>query len=85
SNPGVDYYDAKSASAAQVQDESLTISFATSPNITNAPKEASVRARESAFSLSIFGKTLTDVAPKKFVQIFIREELLPIAEGSSRP
>jgi len=83
SNPGVDYYNATSAS--QVQDSRLAISLATNPNITNTGKEFDVRTRESALYLSVMGNILTGVAPKKFVQIFFREERLPIAEGWKRP
>ncbi|KAJ7099305.1 Cloroperoxidase [Mycena belliarum] len=83
SNPGVDYYNA--TSAGQVQHDRLAISLATNPNITNTPKEFAVRTRESALYLSVMGNPLTGVAPKKFVQIFFREERLPIAEGWKRP
>ncbi|KAJ6492201.1 Cloroperoxidase, partial [Mycena sanguinolenta] len=81
-NPGVDYYNA--TSAAQVQYDRLAISLATNPNITNTPKEFLLRARESALYLSIMGNPLTGVAPKKFVQIFFREERMPIEEGWRR-
>ncbi|KAF8182733.1 Cloroperoxidase [Mycena galopus ATCC 62051] len=81
-NPGVDYYNA--TSAAHVQDERLAISLATNPNITNTPKEVEVRTRESGLYLSVMGNPLTGVAPKEFVQIFFREERLPIAEGWKR-
>ncbi|KAJ6533998.1 Cloroperoxidase [Mycena vulgaris] len=83
SNPGVDYYNA--TSAGQVQHDRLAISLATNPNITNTPKEFAVRTRESGLYLSVMGNPLTGVAPKKFVQIFFREERLPIAEGWKRP
>ncbi|KAF8146669.1 hypothetical protein K438DRAFT_1627499, partial [Mycena galopus ATCC 62051] len=82
SNPGVDYYD---ASAARVLDERLAISFATNSNIPNTPKEASVRTRESAFYLSIFGKPLTDVVPKNSFKYVSGKERLPIAEGWKQP
>ncbi|KAJ7275901.1 Cloroperoxidase [Mycena rebaudengoi] len=83
SNPGVDFYNA--TSAGHVQHDRLAISLATNPNITNTPKETLVRSRESAFYLSVMGDPLTGIAPKKFVQIFFREERLPIAEGWKRP
>ncbi|KAJ6510803.1 Cloroperoxidase [Mycena sanguinolenta] len=83
SNPGVDYYNA--TSAAQVQNERLAISLATNPNITNTPKEFDIRTREAGLYLSVMGDPLTGVALKKFVQIFFREERLPIAEGWKRP
>ncbi|KAJ7286841.1 Cloroperoxidase, partial [Mycena rebaudengoi] len=82
SNPGVDYYNA--TSAGQVQHDRLAISLVTNPDITNTRKEALVRSRESGLYLSVMGNPLTGVAPKKFVQIFFREERLPIAEGWKR-
>ncbi|KAJ7478648.1 Cloroperoxidase [Mycena galericulata] len=81
-NPGVDYYNA--TSAAHVQDTRLAISLATNPNVTNTVKEVDLRTRESALYLSIMGNLFTGVALKKFVQIFFREERLPIAEGWKR-
>ncbi|KAJ7921464.1 Cloroperoxidase [Mycena leptocephala] len=81
-NPGVDYYNA--TSAAHVQDERLAISLRTNPNVTDTPKEVALRTRESALYLSVMGNALTGIAPKKFVQIFFREERLPIAEGWKR-
>ncbi|KAJ7670576.1 Cloroperoxidase [Mycena polygramma] len=82
-NPGVDYYNA--TSAGQVQHDRLAISLATNPNITNTPKEFLLRTRESGLYLSVMGNPLTGVAPKQFVQIFFREERLPIQEGWKRP
>ncbi|KAJ6631323.1 Cloroperoxidase [Mycena sp. CBHHK59/15] len=82
SNPGVDYYNA--TSAGHVQHDRLAISLATNPNITNTPKEFLIRTRESGLYLSVMGDVLTGVAPKKFVQIFFREERMPIAEGWKR-
>ncbi|KAJ7252393.1 Cloroperoxidase [Mycena haematopus] len=81
-NPGVDYYNA--SSAAHVQDERLRISLRTNPNVTDTPKEVALGTRESALYLSVMGNAVTGVAPKKFVQIFFREERLPIAEGWKR-
>ncbi|KAJ7264508.1 Chloroperoxidase [Mycena haematopus] len=80
--PKVNYYNA--TSAGQVQHDRLAISLATNPNITNTPKEFLLRTRESALYLSIMGNPLTGVAPKEFVQIFFREERLPIEEGWKR-
>ncbi|KAJ7198453.1 Cloroperoxidase, partial [Mycena pura] len=82
-NPGVDFYNA--SSAGQVQHDRLAISLATNPNITNTRKEFLLRTRESGLYLSLMGNPLTGVAPKQFVQIFFREERLPIAEGWRRP
>ncbi|KAJ7620482.1 Cloroperoxidase [Mycena polygramma] len=79
SNPGKDYYDPTAAGV--VQRARLAHSVATNPNVTNTRKEFLLRSRESALYLSIFGNPLTGVAPKKFVNIFFREERLPIAEG----
>ncbi|KAJ7123685.1 Cloroperoxidase [Mycena epipterygia] len=81
-NPGVDYYNA--TSAGQVQHDRLANSVAINPNVTNTLKEFLLRSRESALYLSVFGNPATGVAPKKFVQIFFREERLPIEEGWKR-
>ncbi|KAJ7123742.1 Cloroperoxidase [Mycena epipterygia] len=83
SNPGVDYYNA--TSAGHVQAARLANSLAINPNVTNTLKEFVLRTRESALHLSIFGNPATGVAPKEFVQIFFREERLPIEEGWTRP
>ncbi|KAJ6462737.1 Cloroperoxidase [Mycena vitilis] len=82
-NPGKDTYD--TASAGFVQHERLAYSVATNPLLVNTQKEFRLRCRESALYLSIFGNPLTGVASKKFVQIFFREERLPIAEGWQKP
>ncbi|KAJ7059240.1 Cloroperoxidase [Mycena amicta] len=82
-NPGVDFYNATSAGV--VQKQRLAISIATNPSVTNTAKEFAFRTRESALYLSLMGNPTTGVAPKNFVQIFFREERLPIAEGWQRP
>ncbi|KAF7350772.1 hypothetical protein MSAN_01638400 [Mycena sanguinolenta] len=82
-NPGVDFYNG--TSAGQVMQARLADSLARNVNVTNTHKEFAVRTRESAFYLSIFNDTRTGVTPKNFVQIFFREERLPIAEGWTRP
>ncbi|KAJ7189036.1 Cloroperoxidase [Mycena filopes] len=82
SNPGVDFYNA--TSAGQVQHARLADSLARNPNVTNTAKEFLLRSRESSLYLSIMGNSMTGVAPKQFVQIFFREERLPIAEGWTR-
>ncbi|KAJ7853598.1 Chloroperoxidase [Mycena leptocephala] len=82
SNPGVDYYNVTSAS--EVQRARLADSLAINPNITNTLKELLFRTGTSALYLSVMGDPLTGVAPKKFVQIFFREERMPIAEGWKR-
>ncbi|KAJ7478663.1 Cloroperoxidase [Mycena galericulata] len=81
-NPGVDFYNA--TSAGQVQHARLANSIAINPNVTNTRKEFLLRSRESALYLSIMGDPITGVAPKDFVQIFFREERLPIEEGWTR-
>ncbi|KAJ7058528.1 Cloroperoxidase [Mycena amicta] len=78
-NPGVDYYNTTSAGA--VQFARLQYSLATNPDVVNTQKEALARSGASALYLSVMGDPLTGVAPKKFVQIFFREERLPIQEG----
>ncbi|KAJ7476614.1 Cloroperoxidase [Mycena latifolia] len=82
-NPGVNFYNASSAAA--VQFARLADSIATNPFIVNTQKEFVLRSRESGLYLSIFGNPLTGVAPKNFVQIFFREERLPIKEGWTKP
>ncbi|KAJ7113964.1 Chloroperoxidase [Mycena epipterygia] len=82
-NPGVDYYN--TTSAGMVQRDRLALSVATNPNVVNTFKEFALRSRESALYISIFGDPLTGVASKEFVQIFFREERLPIAEGWKKP
>ncbi|KAJ7583571.1 Cloroperoxidase [Mycena floridula] len=83
SNPGVDYYNA--TSAGQVQKQRLAESQATNPQLINTEKEIAIRTRESSLYLSVMGNPITGVAPKKFVNIFFREERMPIAEGWKRP
>ncbi|KAK0505376.1 Chloroperoxidase [Armillaria luteobubalina] len=52
----------------------------------NTDKEFFVRTRESALYLSVMGDpAMGSVAPKKFVDIFFREERMPIEEGWTRP
>ncbi|KAJ6623664.1 Cloroperoxidase [Mycena sp. CBHHK59/15] len=82
-NPGKSYYDP--VAAGVVQRDRLAYSVATNPNVTNTRKEFLLRSRESGLYLSIFGNPLTGIAPKNFVQIFFREERLPIAEGWKKP
>ncbi|KAJ7574121.1 Cloroperoxidase [Mycena floridula] len=83
SNPGVDFYNA--TSAGQVQKQRLAESQATNPQLINTKKEIAIRTRESALYLSVMGDPLTGVAPKNFVNIFFREERLPLEEGWTRP
>ncbi|KAJ7574636.1 Cloroperoxidase [Mycena floridula] len=81
-NPGLDYYDPTSAGI--VQKQRLSESQATNPTLINTVKEFTIRTRESSLYLSVMGNATTGVAPKKFVNIFFREERLPIAEGWKR-
>ncbi|KAK0194835.1 Peroxidase, family 2-domain-containing protein [Armillaria mellea] len=83
SNPGVDYFNA--TSAGQVQKKRLADDTIANPGIINTIKEFTVRTRESALYLSIMGDPLTGIAPKKFVDIFFREERMPIEEGWTKP
>ncbi|KAK0225307.1 Chloroperoxidase [Armillaria fumosa] len=83
SNPGVDYFNA--TSAGQVQKKQLADDTLANPGIVNTLKEFIIRSGESAFYLSVMGDPVTGVAPKKFVDIFFREERLPIKEGWTKP
>ncbi|KAJ7155208.1 Cloroperoxidase [Mycena filopes] len=82
SNPGKDTYDP--TSAGLVQQARLADSIANNPRLVNTRKEFFLRSRESGLYLSIFGDPATGIAPKEFVNIFFREERLPIAEGWKR-
>ncbi|KAJ7704074.1 hypothetical protein B0H17DRAFT_921624, partial [Mycena rosella] len=55
-------------------------SLAINPNVTNTRKEFIFRTIESAMYLSVMGDPHRR-RPQEFVQIFFREERLPIAEG----
>ncbi|KAJ3740775.1 hypothetical protein DFH05DRAFT_1462684 [Lentinula detonsa] len=79
SNPGVDYYNI--TSAAQVLEQRLAEDKIVNPTLINTVKELTVRIVESGFYLSVMGNVTTGVAPKNFVQIFFREERLPLEEG----
>ncbi|KAJ7607515.1 hypothetical protein FB45DRAFT_1131309, partial [Roridomyces roridus] len=84
-NPGSALYTPETA--AQVQKMRLDDLIARNPNVTNTDKEFQLRSRESALYLSIFGNTSTTVAHGdacRFVNIFFREERLPIEEGWKR-
>ncbi|KAF5354382.1 hypothetical protein D9758_010734 [Tetrapyrgos nigripes] len=82
SNPGSDVYN--TTSAGRVQQQRSADDEKANPNITNTSKEFFIRSAESAFYLSVMGNPLTGVASKNFVQIFFREERLPIEEGWKR-
>ncbi|KAL0576152.1 hypothetical protein V5O48_005820 [Marasmius crinis-equi] len=84
SNPGSDSDVYNSTSAGQVQHARLVDSIRRNPNITNTHFQSRVRSFESAFYLSVMGDSVRGEAPKKFVQIFFREERLPIEEGWQR-
>ncbi|KAJ7076977.1 Chloroperoxidase, partial [Mycena belliarum] len=83
SNPGKAYYEPFSSGV--VQRDRLAHSVATNPLLVNTEKEFKLRSRETALYLSIFGDPTTGIAPKKFVNIFFREERLPIEEGWRKP
>ncbi|KAK7051531.1 hypothetical protein VNI00_004506 [Paramarasmius palmivorus] len=85
SNPGVDYYNV--TSAGLVQKARLADSLTRNPNVRNTIKEVTIRNGESALYLCTMGGCAdpTGKAPKKFVDIFFREERLPIEEGWTRP
>ncbi|KAJ8081215.1 hypothetical protein PM082_018072 [Marasmius tenuissimus] len=83
SNPGSDVYN--TTSAGQVMHARLADSISRNPNVTNTEFQQGARAAESGFYLSVMGDPIKGEAPKKFVQIFFREERLPIEEGWKRP
>ncbi|KAJ8081092.1 hypothetical protein PM082_017933 [Marasmius tenuissimus] len=82
SNPGSDVYN--TTSAGQVMKARLADSLIRNRNVTNTDIQFSIRTGESGFYLSVMGDPITGEAPKKFVQIFFREERLPIEEGWKR-
>ncbi|KAK7054308.1 hypothetical protein VNI00_003501 [Paramarasmius palmivorus] len=82
SNPGSDVYN--TTSAGQVQHARLADSVANNPNVTNTETTFVIRSFESSLYLSVMGDPAVGVAPKNFVQIFFREQRLPIEEGWKR-
>ncbi|KAF9021826.1 Cloroperoxidase [Hymenopellis radicata] len=82
SNPGSDNYNASSAGA--VQHERLQQSLRDNNHTQNTLSEMTIRTRESSLYLSVMGNATTGEAPKKFVDVFFREERLPIEEGWER-
>lgn len=82
SNPGSDVYNI--TSAGQVMRARLADSLRNNPNVTNSDVTFDTRSGASAFYLSVMGDPLKGTAPKKFVQIWFREERLPIQEGWKR-
>ncbi|KAK1221515.1 hypothetical protein PQX77_015634 [Marasmius sp. AFHP31] len=81
-NPGSDVYNV--TSAGQVQHARLTDSIQKNPEVVNTHLQQGIRSGESALYLSVMGDPLTGEAPKRFVQVFFREERLPIEEGWKR-
>ncbi|KAK1215516.1 hypothetical protein PQX77_021880 [Marasmius sp. AFHP31] len=79
SNPGVDFYNA--TSAGQVQKARLEESKSTNPKLRSTIKEFQVRSRESLLYLMVMSGDELGVAPKRFVDVFFREERMPIEEG----
>ncbi|KAK7054392.1 hypothetical protein VNI00_003586 [Paramarasmius palmivorus] len=82
SNPGSDVYN--TTSAGKVQHDRLADSLARNPNVTNTETIVTIRSVESALYLSVMGDSTVGVAPKNFVQVFFREQRLPIEEGWKR-
>ncbi|KAK1222357.1 hypothetical protein PQX77_014807 [Marasmius sp. AFHP31] len=83
SSPGSDFYN--TTSAGQVQKARLEQSRDSNPSFRNTIKEFQIRTRESSLYLSVMGDPLTGNAPKEFVNIFFREERMPLAEGWKIP
>ncbi|KAL0064330.1 hypothetical protein AAF712_008776 [Marasmius tenuissimus] len=83
SNPGSDVYN--TTSAGQVMKARLDDSISRNPNVTNTNFQITARAGESGFYLSVMGDPIKGEARKEFVQVFFREERLPIEEGWKRP
>ncbi|KAK0475486.1 hypothetical protein IW261DRAFT_1567884 [Armillaria novae-zelandiae] len=83
SNLGLDYFDA--TSAGKVQKKRLADDTLANPRIINTAKVFTVRTGESALYLSVMGNPVTGVVPKKFVDIFFRQERMPIEEGWIKP
>ncbi|KAJ7814792.1 hypothetical protein B0H13DRAFT_2463949 [Mycena leptocephala] len=82
-NPGVDYYNV--TSAGQVMHARLADSLANNPNVTSTAKELILHSGfpERARCIWVSWVTLSLVWQRRseFVQIFFREERLPVAEG----
>ncbi|KAF7315032.1 HEME-HALOPEROXIDASE domain-containing protein [Mycena indigotica] len=83
SNPGVSFYNVNSTGKAMF--DRLALQEKKNPQITNTDKEIGFRSFTAALPLAIFGNVTTGVAPKKFVDIWFREERLPFAEGWGVP
>ncbi|KAF5361267.1 hypothetical protein D9758_010257 [Tetrapyrgos nigripes] len=82
SNSGVGYYNA--TSAGEVQKERQAIQNAANAQLINNVKGFKIRSRESSLYIAVMGNATAGLgtkAPKNYVQIFFREERLPIAEG----
>ncbi|KIY70084.1 Cloroperoxidase [Cylindrobasidium torrendii FP15055 ss-10] len=82
SNPGVDYYNA--SSAGEVQRLRLEQSLRDNNATHNTLSELTIRTRESSLYLAVMGDPTTGEAPKEYVDIFFREDRLPIEEGWKR-
>ncbi|KAJ3888866.1 Peroxidase, family 2-domain-containing protein [Lentinula edodes] len=83
SNPGFDVYN--TTSVGQVLEERLALAKKENAELVNTVKERQSQLLEASLFLSAMGDPRTGVAPKRFVQIFFREERLPLAEGWKRP
>ncbi|KAJ4474767.1 Peroxidase, family 2-domain-containing protein [Lentinula lateritia] len=83
SNPDSDVYN--TTSVGQVLEERLALAKKENAELVNTIKERQSQLLEASLFLSAMGDPRTGVAPKRFVQIFFREERLPLAEGWKRP
>ncbi|KAJ4489878.1 Chloroperoxidase [Lentinula aciculospora] len=83
SNPKSDVYD--TTSIGLVLEERLALAKKANSNLVNTVKERHTQLLEASLFLSAMGDPITGIAPKTFVQVFFREERLPLAEGWKRP
>ncbi|KAJ3828024.1 Peroxidase, family 2-domain-containing protein [Lentinula raphanica] len=77
-----DVYDI--TSVGQILEERLAHAKKENPDLVNTVKERQSQLLEASLFLSAMGDARTGVAPKKFVDIFFREERLPLEEGWKR-
>ncbi|KIK68712.1 hypothetical protein GYMLUDRAFT_153507, partial [Collybiopsis luxurians FD-317 M1] len=82
STPDLDVYD--TTSVGKAIEKRLALAKKDNPKLVNTVKERQSQLLEASLFLSAMGNPLTGIAPKKFVQIFFREERLPLAEGWTR-
>ncbi|EIM82419.1 Cloroperoxidase [Stereum hirsutum FP-91666 SS1] len=82
SDQNLDTYNG--TTAGQSQKARLEDSIARNPELINTNKEFTIRTRESSLYLAVMGNASTGIAPKEYVNIFFREDRLPIEEGWKR-